>query len=181
MSIFRRLLAILVGIETALLVLALSTMVVLAFGQVILRNIFGTSFLWGDPLVRQMVLWTGFLGASLATKDGRHITIDAFTKYIPQRPRAIIAIGTSIAAAVITWFLADAAWIFLVDEKAAGGELFLGIPSWVGLLIIPVGYWLITLHFIVRACDGIVVVARGGPVPAPASAGRGPTDAAGRT
>lgn len=178
MKILRRLLALLIGIETALLVLSLSIMVILAFGQVILRNLFGTSFLWGDPLVRQMVLWTGFLGAALATQEGRHITIDAFTKYIPERPRAMIAIVTSLAAGVITWFLADAAWTFLLDEKASGGELFLGIPSWVGLLIIPVGYWLITLHFVVRAIEGIVEVAHGGPSATPA--GTPPADAAGR-
>lgn len=147
MKILRRFVALLVGIETALLVVTLAGMVLLAFGQVILRNVFGTGFLWGDPLVRQMVLWSGFLGAALATHNDRHITIDALTKYIPPRPRGMVKIVTSAAAAVITWFLADAAWVFLVDEKAAGGELFLGIPSWVGLLIIPVGYWLMTLHF----------------------------------
>lgn len=161
MTILRRSLAILTGIETALLVLSLSAMVLLSFGQVILRNIFGTSFLWGDPLARQMVLWSGFLGAALATQDDRHINIDAFTKFVPARPRAIIKIITWIAAAVITWFLADAAWTFLVDEKEAGGELFLGIPSWVGLLIIPVGYWLIALHFAVNAVDGSVRFLRG--------------------
>jgi TRAP-type C4-dicarboxylate transport system permease small subunit len=155
--------AILAGVETALLVLSLSVMMLLAFGQVVLRNLFGTSFLWGDPLVRQMVLWTGFLGAALATQDDRHISIDAFTKYIPPRPREVIKVVTSLAAAVITGFLADAGWIFLLDEKTAGGELFLGIPSWVGLVMIPVGYGLITVHFVANSIVGIAGVMRGNP------------------
>jgi TRAP-type C4-dicarboxylate transport system permease small subunit len=170
MTLIRRVVALLVGIETALLVLSLSAMVLLAFGQVILRNVFGTGFLWGDPLVRQMVLWSGFLGAALATKDDRHITIDALTKYIPERPRGIIKIVTSLAAAVITWFLADAAWVFLLDERTAGGELFLDIPSWIGLLIIPVGYWLMTIHFVANAAEGIASAVKR---PAPRPAGRG--------
>jgi TRAP-type C4-dicarboxylate transport system permease small subunit len=178
MTILRRLLALLIGIETALLVLSLSIMVLLAFGQVILRNLFDTGFLWGDPLVRQMVVWTGFLGAALAAKDGRHITIDAFTKYLPERLRAVVAVVTSVAAAVISWFLADAAWVFLADEKAAGGELFLGIPSWVGLLIIPAGYWLIAFHFIVGAIERAVGIARGAT--ARPTAGGAPTGAEGR-
>jgi TRAP-type C4-dicarboxylate transport system permease small subunit len=171
MKLLRRFIALLVGIETALLVLSLSTMVILAFGQVVLRNLFNTGFLWADPLVRQMVLWSGFLGAALATHDDRHITIDALTKYIPERPRRIMKIVTGTAAAVITWYLAEAAWIFLLDERSAGGELVLGIPSWAGLLIIPVGYWLMTVHFAANVITGIHAALRGDPS-ASGSAGR---------
>jgi TRAP-type C4-dicarboxylate transport system permease small subunit len=141
---------ILIWIETALLMLSLSIMMILAFAQVVLRNIFGTGFLWADPLVRQMVLWTGFLGATLATNDDRHISIDAFTKYFSVRTKRMFKIVTSAAAAVVTFFLLSAAWEFMVNEKEAGGEIFLGIPSWVGLAIIPLGYALITIHFAVN-------------------------------
>jgi TRAP-type C4-dicarboxylate transport system permease small subunit len=167
----RRFIALLVGIETALLVLSLSTMVLLSFGQVVLRNLFNTGVLWADPLVRQMVLWSGFLGAALATHGDRHITIDALTKYISPRLRTIMKVITGSAAAVITWYLADAAWIFLLDERAAGGELFLGIPSWGGLLIIPVGYWLMMVHFAANAITGIHAALRG-VAPAADPAGR---------
>jgi TRAP-type C4-dicarboxylate transport system permease small subunit len=171
MKLLRRFIALLVGIETALLVLSLSTMVILAFGQVVLRNFFNTGFLWADPLVRQMVLWSGFLGAALATHADRHITIDALTKYISPRLRMIMKVVTGSAAAVITWYLADAAWIFLLNERSAGGELFLGIPSWGGLLIIPVGYWLMTVHFAANAITGIDAALRGA-APAAGPAGR---------
>ena len=49
----------LIRLETVLLVAFLGTMIVLAFAQVVMRNLFGAGFLWGDPLVRQMVLWAG--------------------------------------------------------------------------------------------------------------------------
>jgi len=35
----------------------------------------------------------------------------------------------------------------MVMEREAGGEIFLGIPSWIGLTIIPAGYTLIMIHF----------------------------------
>ncbi len=58
----------------------------------------------------------------------------------PPRVKAFAAIVTNLFAAVVCYFLGRYAWAFLVEERASGNELFLGIPSWVGLLIIPVGY-----------------------------------------
>ncbi|MCK7524997.1 MAG: TRAP transporter small permease [Ignavibacteriales bacterium] len=60
-------------------------MVLLAFAQVILRNVFGTGLVWGDTIVRHMVLWAGFVGGALASYEGRHISIDALTKFFPPR------------------------------------------------------------------------------------------------
>ena len=48
--------------ETVVLVAFLGSMVVLAFLQVVLRNVFGTGLIWADTLVRHLVLWAGFFG-----------------------------------------------------------------------------------------------------------------------
>jgi TRAP-type C4-dicarboxylate transport system permease small subunit len=165
MKLVQALTSVLVKIETVLLVLFLSVMAILAFSQVILRNVFGTGLLWADPLVRQMVLWSGFMGAALATSADRHISVDAFTKYLTPQTNQTIKIITSLAAAVVTFFLAHAAWEFIVNEKETGGEIVLGIPSWIGLSIIPTGYALITIHFLAHAIESAVM--RFGPkVPA---------------
>ena len=63
-------------IEKYLLVLLLSLMIVLAFLQIVLRNFFETGLSWGDVLVRYLVLWVAFIGAALATKEGRHINME---------------------------------------------------------------------------------------------------------
>jgi TRAP-type C4-dicarboxylate transport system permease small subunit len=66
--------------ETALIVFIVIFMVFLAFLQVVLRNVFSQGLLWGDILLRQLVLWIGFIGASLATREEKHINIDLFCK-----------------------------------------------------------------------------------------------------
>ena len=63
-------------LETGFITVILSVMIILSFGQVILRNFFNESIFWGDIFLRQMVLWVGFIGASLAAHDQRHIAID---------------------------------------------------------------------------------------------------------
>lgn len=156
MKILRALSNVLVRIETALLVVFLSVMMVFAFGQVVLRDVFGTSLLWVDPLVRQTVLWAGFIGAALATSEDRHISIDAFTKFLSPGTKSVVRVITGFAAAVVTFFLAVAAWGFLREEMVSGDELFLGVPSWAYLVIIPAGYALIALHFLIGAVERAV-------------------------
>jgi TRAP-type C4-dicarboxylate transport system permease small subunit len=148
--------------ETVLLVLFLSVMILLAFGQVVLRNLFGTGFLWADPLVRHLVLWSGFFGAALAASRERHISIDAVTKFLSPRLRHFSSIVTNAFGGIVCYYLGMAAWGFMVEERVNGGESFLGIPSWIGLTIIPVGYWLIVVHFGANIIEHAAAVFRRG-------------------
>lgn len=146
------------AIETSLLVVLLSTMVILAFTQVVLRNLFDTGFVWADTLVRHLVLWVGFLGAALATSDDRHISIDALTKFLSPRVKQTARILSEIFAAVVCFYLGDAAWTYLALERESGGELILSIPTWVAIVIIPAGYFILSFHFLVKVIESSVAV-----------------------
>jgi TRAP-type C4-dicarboxylate transport system permease small subunit len=153
MKLLRALDRLLVRLETVLLVIFLSLMVILAFAQVVLRNVFGGGILWGDPLVRQMVMWSGFMGAAIAASQDRHISIDALTKFLKGRVKNLVHVITSLFASAVCFYFARAAWVFLQDEKQSGGELITGIPSWIGLIIIPVGFMLLMVHFALNAIE----------------------------
>jgi TRAP-type C4-dicarboxylate transport system permease small subunit len=160
MKILRSVERVLVRIEEALLVLFLGAMVILAFTQVVLRNAFGTGMLWADPLVRHFVLWSGFLGGALATSAQRHISVDALTRFLGPRIKAAVQALTSVFAAVACSALAQAAWVFLVSERTAGSTTVLEIPVWVGVSVVPAGYLLMALHFLLRAIEGVTAAAR---------------------
>ena len=40
----------------------LGGMIVLAFGQIVLREVFETGFVWADELIKLMVLWLAMVG-----------------------------------------------------------------------------------------------------------------------
>jgi TRAP-type C4-dicarboxylate transport system permease small subunit len=145
-------------IEFGLLVVFLGSMVLLAFMQVVLRNFFNTGLVWADTIVRHLVLWLGFVGATLATREERHIGIDAITRFLSARAKLVILILTSVFAAIVCYYLAAAAWTFVLDERVNGGELVLGIQTWVALLIIPAGYVLIAFHFLVKAIENTISI-----------------------
>lgn len=155
MSFLRRLDRLLSKVELFFLVAFLGAMVLLAFAQVVLRNVFGTGFIWADTIVRHLVLWAGFTGAALATSEERHIAIDALTRFLSSRVTHFVHALTSLFGIVVCYFLADASMTFLADEQAAGGELVLSIQSWMAMLIIPIGYALMCIHFAVRLIEHI--------------------------
>jgi len=138
-------------IEGAVLIFLLLLMLFMAFGQVVLRNIASGGFVWGDILLRHLVLWLGFLGAALATSGERHLNIDVLTRYLPGRLKGAVATLSDVFAAAVCFLLFRASLTFIEFEIANRNTVFAEIPSWYAEIIIPVGYGLLTLHFIVRA------------------------------
>lgn len=137
-------------IAAAILITLLAVMLFMGFTQVVLRNLFSTSILWGDVFLRHVVLWVAFLGAIVATGEKRHITIDALTKILPARGKKIAAVVTGIASVIVCYFLTDASYRFLIDEMEFGGTLLLDIPRWIFQIIIPLGFGLMMIRFVIR-------------------------------
>jgi TRAP-type C4-dicarboxylate transport system permease small subunit len=144
--------------ETIMLVLVLGIMVIFAFLQVVLRNIFNEGILWGDIFLRHLVLWVGFLGASLATREQKHINIDLFSRFMSDRGKAYIRLFTNLFSVFICYLLADAGWTFVQDEEMMGTVIFADIPAWYFQTIIPIGFFLMSFRFLVLALENIVTV-----------------------
>ena len=142
--------------ETAVLVAVLAVMVVFAFLQVVLRNIFNEGILWGDIFLRHLVLWVGFLGASLAARESKHINIDLFTRFLPDRGKIISRIITGLFSVFICLLLTDASWTFVQDEKMMGTEIFSNVPAWYFQIIIPIGFLLMAFRFLTQSLENIV-------------------------
>ncbi|MFQ5443445.1 MAG: TRAP transporter small permease [Nitrospinales bacterium] len=142
--------------EEILLASVLSLMILLSFSQVILRNVFHGGILWADVFLRQMVLWVGFLGASLAAREGRHISIDfiphVFSQVWLKRARIFVHIAAGIISALLAW----AALKFLWSEMESESILFLNIPVWTFQTILPVSFTLIAIRFLIHALEGIL-------------------------
>ena len=142
-------------IETGALVLSLGIMVFFAFLQVILRNFFSSSILWGDTFLRHLVLWVGFLGASLATLENRHINVDVFSRILPQKYKKWASFVINLFSAFISALLTRAAYVFIRDERAAETTLFLDIPLWLFMSIILIGFIIITFRFLIKTITSL--------------------------
>lgn len=137
-------------LEGSLLVLILLVALSFSFLQVILRNFFDSGITWGDVFARHLVLWIGFFGATLSTQKDSHIKIDALTKILPKRAIPIVELFINFFCIIVGFLLFLAAVKFMMDEKGAASILFKGVPTWYFILIMPVGFGIITFRYFVK-------------------------------
>ena len=140
-------------VESGFLVFLLFLMVFLAFSQVLLRNFLSSGFLWTDLFLRQLVLWVGFLGASLAVRERRHISIDVLPQFLPATYRSWAQVLVNLCAGLISVFLTLAAWKFVQMEMEFPTILFLDLPAWIFQTILPFSFSVISLRYFLHVFD----------------------------
>ena len=134
--------------ETVLVTILLTLMILTAFSQIVLRNFFASGIDWGDALVRYLVVWVAFIGAAIATREGKHITIDVLSRWLTGRGSIAVQALACFFSAVICGLLTLAAIKFIWFEAQMGGTAFFTLPVWVPELIMPVTLGLMTLRFV---------------------------------
>lgn len=134
-------------IEDSILVGVLLSMLLMAVLQIILRNFFSSGIIWGDSMVRILVLWVGLLGAMVATRDNNHINIDIISRFLPGNIKTISQLVVEIFAvfvcAVMTWLSMK----FVLMEMEYEIIAFANVPAWVCESIIPIAFAVITFRY----------------------------------
>ena len=136
-------------VENGLLVLLLTGMILLATLQIVLRNGWATGLSWADPILRVAVLWITLLGAMAATRDENHIQIDLLTRFMPEQLKGYARLVTDLFSAFICGVLAWHGGRFVFFEWQDGSILFASVPAWICELIIPLGFAVMALRFLV--------------------------------
>ena len=136
-------------VEDALLVVLLSATILLASTQILLRNLFDSGLVWADPLLRVMVLWLGLIGATVATRNNKHIQIDVLSRFFKPR---LLSLIEAIVAQISAWTCIVIAgyglrWIQL--DYADGLGSFIGVPAWMLEVIVPLAFGLIGLRYLI--------------------------------
>ena len=145
--------------EDGLLALLLTTMIVLAGTQILMRNLFDSGFVWIDPLLRVLVLWLGLIGATVASRHNKHIRIDLLSRYFSRNThrliQAMVGQVSACTCLAIAWY--GMGWIRL--DYADSVTAFAGIPAWSVEIIVPLAfaligirYFLLSFHWASRYC-----------------------------
>jgi TRAP-type C4-dicarboxylate transport system permease small subunit len=163
MDHWKRLDKIIDRMEQRLLVTLLSLMILIAFSQIVLRNLFDTGLAWGDPLVRNLVLWVSFIGATLATKEGKHINIDVVSRWMPPRGKILVEAITGLFSSLVCALMTFAALKFIKNEAQMGGGTFWGIPLWIPEIILPITFALMALRFSLHSLNNFSMTLRVNP------------------
>ncbi len=138
-------------LEDTLLVVLLTVMMVLAVVQILLRNLFDAGLTWADPLLRVIVLWLALAGALAATRADNHINLDVVSRLLPAPARAATRALTDLFAAAVCGVLAYHGARLVQMDWLAGTAAFGAVPAWLCELIIPLGFALMGLRFVLLA------------------------------
>ncbi len=141
-------------IESWLLTLMLAAMVLLGLTQILLRNLWQSGIGWGDPVVRLLVLWIAMAGAMRATREGRHISVDLLSRYLPESLQPLQQRVTSLIAGLICLPLSWHAGRFVIMEWQDETLLFGQLPAWMAELILPLGFAVMALRLLLQAVTG---------------------------
>lgn len=89
---------------------ALAVMVVLVFGNVVLRYAFNSGIAISEEVSRWLFVWLCFLGALLALKDGDHLGSDMLVSRLPIAGKKACMAAGHLLMLYVTWLFLQGSW-----------------------------------------------------------------------
>lgn len=132
--------------ENWLLALALGAIVLLPLAEALLRKATQGGIPGSAVLVQHLTLWVSMLGAAVAARDGKLLTLFNVTLLAGERAQSMARFASHLFAAIVCGFLGLASLELVLAERAAGGTIAFGIPVWVAEFILPAGFGLIAIR-----------------------------------
>ncbi len=135
--------------EKVFLVIGISVMTLVVFFDFILRELFDGGFIWAKELAAFLMIWVGFIGASYATKENKHLVVGIPEKLFPPRMLPYVSLIVNMIVVSVTLFLAYLGFEYVSETKVfAEKSLVLKIPLWIVQVIIPASLVMIAIRFI---------------------------------
>lgn len=90
--------------------LCLAAMVVLVFGNVVLRYLFNSGITQSEELSRWLLVWLTFLGAIIAVREHGHLGVDTLVRMLSPLGRKLCFIASYVLMLWANWLLVQGSW-----------------------------------------------------------------------
>lgn len=94
----------------ALIATALAVMVVMVFGNVVLRYVFNSGIAVSEEVARWLFVWLCFMGAVVALKEGAHMGTDLLLSRLPLAGKKACAVLGQLLMLYVTWLFLSGSW-----------------------------------------------------------------------
>ena len=122
-------------------------------------NYFPEGYSWSKELSSILLIWVGFLGASVCAHEGKHIQMGALQKLIPDKYERYVRAGGFLLAAGFCALLAILGWNYLQEARELEGVFEqTNIPDWIATAAVPAAFALTML----RCLGGAISALTGG-------------------
>ena len=133
--------------------------------EVLRREVFSYSSIWGEEIVRYSFIYLAWIGAALAVRERAHIRIDVLMHYIGPRAKAALymfgdLVMFAVACVAFYWSFETVAISWKFGSVTDG----LRISKVWALMAVPIGFGLLIVRLIQSFIRDIHSLRTGSPV-----------------
>lgn len=140
-------------ISFAIIIIAL---ILLGLIPMVLRFLGMGGMLWITPLTRYFVVVIALLGAGTAVRERSSISVDIISHLLSDRKQLFMRAGTELVSAVVCGVFIWVSIRFVMDFER-DTIAFLRIPEWWLAMILPCGFFLLTLRLLIAAWEDFMI------------------------
>lgn len=137
------------NVERWALLVFYTLLVVTMAVEVLRRELFAYSSVWGEEIVRYSFIYLAWIGASAAVKDRAHIRIDVLYNFVSQRIKATLYVLSDLVmlgvAVLAFYFSIESVWISFKFASVTHG---LRVPLGLFLAAVPIGFGLMCIRIV---------------------------------
>ena len=144
-KILNRLSQIELAITGTIFIVALTILAI----NIILRYFFHSATTWAEEVMRYIMIWVTFLGASLCVEDDLHVGIDVFVQMSSPKTQKKFKIFAQLCGIFFSGYMTVFGGqnvIFLIETGQRSSALMM--PMWIVYFSMPLGAFCMTLRYI---------------------------------
>jgi len=135
------------------------------FIEVVRREVFSYSSIWGEEMVRYSFIYLAWIGASAAVKERGHIRIDVILNYVPRTVKALLYVFGDVVMFVVALVALYWSWEAVhVSWKFGSVTHGLRVSQVWFLFAVPFGFALVMLRLVQSFLRDISDLRGGRPV-----------------
>jgi TRAP-type C4-dicarboxylate transport system permease small subunit len=115
---------------SVLMVACLALMVVMVFGNVVLRYAFNSGITVSEELSRWLFVWMTFLGAVVAVRNRAHLGTDALVSRLPILGKKICFVLAHLLMLYLCWLMATGGWVQTVINVGTTSAVMEASMAW---------------------------------------------------
>lgn len=115
--------------------------------EVLRREVFSYSSVWGEEIVRYAFIYLAWIAAAAAVRERAHIRIDVLFHFVPQRIKSLLYIFGDLVMVFVAVLALYWSWETVqVSLKFGSVTDGLRLPKFWFLMAVPIGFALVLLR-----------------------------------
>lgn len=153
------------NLERWALLVFYSMLVVTMAVEVLRREVFAYSSVWGEEIVRYSFIYLVWIGAASAVRERAHIRIDVIFEFCSMRAKALLFLFGDLVMLVVACFALYWSWeSLMVSLKFGSVSHGLRVPMVWFLSAVPIGFCLLLYRLLQSLRRDISDIRNGRPV-----------------